>query len=461
AKGMLVADGVPVGATRFAVRHPAFAVAEVREQPVRADVPIRVELRGTGDLELTVTERGVRPPEMVSLLILPRFGGDIDPLIPPKFVRTDDQGKVVIHGMQPGKWRIQLAPPLRDLVSPNDFMKLMMESRFRGTRSEVTILEGQLVRSSFELDGDAQRLAYTGSIHFKIQKNGRPLQGAIVGVNGTSSDSATTDAQGMCSMDHLQDGTYWVSVNVGDTIPPMTLWSDNVTLKDGQRVDRIVDIMTGGARVSVRDLSGLPLPGVSVQIRAEGNGWHGGGGLTDDAGVVEVAELAEGDYTCRVDLRETDRESMIVPAVKLTVRHAQVATVELRAIKPVKLAGTVVLDVSSLTGRARELALENKPNGGQFISEDSGSSNNWRSWQRFREWDDALLEAPLRELTLAPGSYNFQTWGSSLQWTCAPLSVIAPSMPAMRIVLRPDQATLDALVKADADAKAKKNTQGK
>ncbi|MCA8971094.1 MAG: carboxypeptidase regulatory-like domain-containing protein, partial [Planctomycetes bacterium] len=41
AKGMLVADGVPVGATRFAFRHPAFAVAEVREQPVRADVPIR------------------------------------------------------------------------------------------------------------------------------------------------------------------------------------------------------------------------------------------------------------------------------------------------------------------------------------------------------------------------------------------------------------------------------------
>lgn len=441
--GSLVANGVPVGATRFAVRHPAFAVVEVKE-PVQKGIPLRVQLGANGDLEGVVTERGSRPKEPINLILEPRVGGDLDPLVPPRFVRSDEVGAFVVRGLQPGKWRIQRAPPLRDLVSPNDLTQLMMLANSRSTRVDFEIEAGKATKLSYEVDSEMQRLAYTGALNISVRKNGQPLVGAKVRLVGPVDEVKVTDALGNASIEHLKDGDHWVTVHDKDT-PMSVLWGSAFKIEGGARVDKAVDVRTGGIRVQVLEVTGAPLAGVNVQVQSDQGGWQGSMAITDENGVMTISELAEGEYRCQVNVRNDERAKMTVPVKKVMIRQGQVTNVELRAIRPAEVQGSVVLDVAGLSADQQKHALASKPQGGRFVSTSDDAGADWRSWTRLKDWNDATHEAALQQTGLAPGEYRFETWGGQVRWETALPIVVSGNAVNIRVVLRPTAASLEAL----------------
>lgn len=455
-KGRLATDGVPAGATRFAARHPAYAVAADEKTKLVKNQTLRIVLPASGSLEGAVTERGSRPKEPITLLVEPRINGPMEALVPPRFVRTDENGKFVIKGMQPGNWSLQQAPPLRDIATMNDFVKLMeMGPMGRRNRERLTITSGQVTRVNLELDVATDKLKYTGSYHLTVRLDGKPLEGALVSCYGAANARGKTDSAGRCSVDHLKDGQYYFSVSNGDEIPPMTIWSSQVVIKDGNRVDAVVDVFTGSAEVLVRDLSGAPLAGVAVTAaHTKGRGARANA-LTDADGRASLAGLPTGEYECRIQTRRDEREQVMVPPKTFSVVRGQQTRVELRAIKPATIEGVLRLDLSGLDSEQRQLAMEHRPRYGNFQREGGGRQ---RGWLNFGKWEAGETEKPIKKTVVMPGSYTLRLYGyanrDNLDWTSSEFQVSNVGIVNFQCVVKPNPAALKRILDKRAKAKA-------
>ena len=447
AEGVLEASTIPLGATRFYARHPAFALASQKEIP--SSRTIRFVLGPTGSVEGLVAEDGQPPNEELTVVAAPlgslreEFAG----VILPSFTTPGPDGSFRIANLQPGTWRLRAIPSFGKIATPAQMQSMAASSGSRAPSRDIEVVangEGFVrleVRSESSVKG-------SGSIIGSVYVGGEPAEGAWV-QTWAGQRRAEVSKDGSFELRGLQDGDLWIGVERAGTngLLPNRLWEGRITIANGAQETLQIDVQAGDVEIEVIDVLGKPVTSLPLTItgtpvdRAGHRGQARISVMTNAGGRALFSAVPHGDYTLRSAMQRN--ASAVLPNVKLSVFSARV-DYQVTAILPVRAAGIIRFDESELTEPAeREWARQRRPN---YLVFDHERRFIWGSVTQ----KDGIYRFQMRPGP--PGNYRLMPRGK-LRWTSSVLHVPAEGIENAQITLRPDAEQVRAVFAKQKPAK--------
>lgn len=284
ADGTFRFEGLEPGSYRLRAEAPGRSATEL-PQPIRvADVDVTgVEIRLSPGVDIRGRVVGLEQDDLARTQVAAvRADEAVQRVAEPSW-----DGTFVLDDVGPGSWRV--------LAMVDEKGMVVEEVEVGEAGADVELVFG---------DG----LVVTG----RVLRNGKPLVGAIVGLQGRDSTSlgmTTTDASGAYRLEGLEPGPHLMRV----AYEFRQVYEEDVDLSG----DREILVELSGASLSGRVIdaeTGVPLSEAAVELRGidDGGASSFGGKLTDAGGGFRFDDVGDGTYRVVASRSDYGTESVTV-----------------------------------------------------------------------------------------------------------------------------------------------------
>ncbi len=461
--GVLETDKVEIGANKFFVRHPAYAMGHSGDQKAQVGIPIRIRLQNGGKIVGKLTENG-RPPENSHTIVAElrwQAGKNFGDAIPPRFTVPLPDGSFHFANLEAGDWRVQVIPRIGEFSSADAMFRMMT------VRMSTQSLPSQTVK--VRPDGVTQlrlelakpdNIEGTGSIEGTVRINGKPAESTVVRTWSGSRRVVPVDATGNFALRGLKDGNYYLQVEKSDenVFGGNQLWSGSVQVKNGGMSNVNLDLRATSLRIQVLDPNGEPLGGVMVALQgflaapqqgAKSRGSTRVRQITDGEGVALFEAVPEGSFSAQIS---SGRREFVLPKTKFDVRGNATIRKSIRAVPAVRVSGVVKLDFEGLSAEEKKLAESSKP--------------SWVSVNVEGDWvGDSIsfqgAEAKFEFKGLVPGRHTVTGWGNGgVSWRAKDFDATL-TQASTTLTMKPDKNSLKRILDARKKAKSKGLKKGR
>ncbi len=424
-QGILEVRHLEVGASCFAVRHPAYALGTSGKDTLGAETHYRFVLTKAASVVGQVKDRRKGKEERLSVMAEPswklrRHYGD---LMMPRIVATDSEGRFRIDGMTPGEWRFQALPDFFSPTKVSEFFQMAMLAQGMRERSVVQLFAGQETRVEILL-GRREKYEGAGILEGMVTMNGRPRKDVLINASSQrGSFQATTDKLGRFRIEGLPESMIRVEATRGDfrNLDRSQLWSGKVDLSKQQSLTLRLDFQTATARIQLMDPRGEILSGIGVRLIGvhEVQGTKSGAsryrGLSDSDGLVRIDEVAVGSYELKLDWTAR-RRGVVLPTTMIEIRQGG-APIRITSAKALRVSGHVEWVLSHLQPEERRA----------FDTHAGKRMNDDQVWVRMGgDWSSCSKKSGewrFQFKGLVPGKNKAQAYRAGLNWNSDDIEV--------------------------------------
>ncbi len=319
AEGMLRLELSQDATAQVSVNHPAFGTVLGKIAIEAKDAVLQMQLPGA--IEGVMTRQG-QPPAATEKFSIACFARELDGGMgaTPRFGSPDKDGHFSFGGLQPGRYRLQVLPPVRKLLSGTEITKAIGEVMMitELPRKSIEVIPGGVASVTLELEPGVD-----GPVAF--------LRGTVR-VNGALSAGLTvrwwpptgrqrrmvTEKNGTFDFGQVVAGSGVISVDLKRTDEVFErgqrVFREAINLEAGSVTDRSIDADVGQLEVTVRDNAGLPMPKAFVRLGA-------GEKTTDEDGRCTFPTVPVGEFS----IRATGSEDLLMGrAVGIALRGTTV-----------------------------------------------------------------------------------------------------------------------------------------
>lgn len=346
AKGSLVVDRVTSNKVRLSASHPAWGVVH-GETALPAPAPIVLRFEAPGAIAGIVVDGGQKPALGKWFVAADRSWDGTHGAMPdmPRMASPDAEGRFVLRGLRPGKYRLSIQESLHALKSPGGFMGFMTSAFMRSDPAdhEVEVVADQTTDVVLDASRDREVTGPSALVTGTVIVDGRPATDMMIsGWTENRRLHGEIDAAGRFDLGRVPAGDIHLNLMdkpSGDLFASRrfdSLWSTSLQIEDGKDRDLDIDIQTSSLRGSVATPDGAPAAGASVSL----NGHVEEGGTTrymnfstsaERDGSFEFARIPAATYSLTADSDKIGRGHLagivVAPGLPTTGVHVRMARV--------------------------------------------------------------------------------------------------------------------------------------